>query len=168
MGIAVTYTAYPKLCGNPNQAAYYADVVPYTAYCVNLGLVDVINAQGIGRSPNSHTAYTITLEVVHVLGLWEGAVIIFWKRSDDRMVLLVSLTLLLLGSSDNHLVDTLIHNDSAWDLPAGITGRRLLTPCTSPRASGKIRCCSSAFRFWLIWAESSDTGFLDVRRCPPW
>jgi len=37
------------------------------------------------------------------------------------MVLFVSLMLLLLGSSENHLVDTLFHNYPAWGLPVGIT-----------------------------------------------
>jgi hypothetical protein len=118
--IAVTYVAYPKICGHPNQASSYADVVPYSAYCVSLGLVEASNVQDIGLSLNSYTAYTIALDVVHMLGFWALAVLIFWKKSNDRMVLFVSLTLLLLGSSENSLVDTLFHNYPEWSLPVGI------------------------------------------------
>jgi hypothetical protein len=110
--IAVTYVAYPKICGGlPNQAAY----------CVNLGPVDRSTIQDIGLSLRSYTAYTLAFDVIHMLGFWAVGVVIFWKKSDNRMVLFVSLTLLLLGSSENHLVDTLIHNYPAWGLSVGIT-----------------------------------------------
>jgi signal transduction histidine kinase len=110
--IAVTYVAYPKICGgHPNQAAN----------CVNLGLVDRSKIQDIGLSLRSYTAYTLALDVVHILGFWALGVVIFWKKSDNRMVLFASLMLLLLGSSENHLVDTLIHNYPAWSLSVGIT-----------------------------------------------
>jgi hypothetical protein len=110
--IAVTFVAYPKICGGyPNQAAY----------CVNLGPVDRSNIQDIGLSLSTYTAYTLALDVIHMLGFWAVGVVIFWKKPDDRMVLFVSLTLLLLGSSENQLVDTLIHNYPAWSLSVGIT-----------------------------------------------
>ena len=109
--IAVTYVAYPKICGNHSQAAY----------CVNLGPVDVTSVKGMGLSLRTYTAYTLALDVLHVLGFWALGVAIFWKKSANRMVLFVSLTLMLLGASENHLVDTLIHNYPAWSLLVGIT-----------------------------------------------
>jgi len=110
--IAVTLVAYPKICGGyPNQAAY----------CVNLGPVDRSAIQDIGLSLSSYTAYTFALDIIHMLGFWAVGVVIFWKKSDNRTVLFVSLTLLLLGSSENHLVDTLFHNYPAWSLSVGIT-----------------------------------------------
>jgi hypothetical protein len=109
--IAVTYVAYPKLCGNHSQAAY----------CVNLGPVDVTSVKGMGLSLRTYTAYTLALDVLHMLGFWALGVAIFWKKSASRMVLFVSLTLMLLGASENHLVDTLIHNYPAWSLLVGIT-----------------------------------------------
>jgi hypothetical protein len=68
-GIVVTNMAYPKLCGNPNQAASYADVIPYTAYCVNLGPVNVTDVHGTGLSLRSYTTYTLVLDVVSHAGL---------------------------------------------------------------------------------------------------
>jgi hypothetical protein len=56
-----------------------------------------------------------------MLGFWVVGLVLFWKKSDNRMALFVSLMLLLLGSSENHLVDTLFHNYPAWGLPVGIT-----------------------------------------------
>ena len=109
--VVVTYVAYPKLCGNPNPAAF----------CVNLGPVDGSNVQGAGLSLRSYTAYTLALDVIHMLGFWVVGLVLFWKKSDNRMALFVSLMLLLLGSSENHLVDTLFHNYPAWGLPVGIT-----------------------------------------------
>jgi hypothetical protein len=69
----------------------------------------------------SYTAYTLALDVVHMMGFWALGLVLFWKKSDNRMALLVSLTLLLLGSSESHLVDTLFQNDPVWGLPVGIT-----------------------------------------------
>lgn len=110
--IVVTYVAYPKICGgHPYQAAN----------CVNSGPVDRSTVQNIGLSLRSYTAYTLVLDVIHMLGFWAVGVVIFWKKSDNRMVIFVSLTLLLLGSSENHLVDTLIHNYPAWGLSVGTT-----------------------------------------------
>jgi len=109
--IAVTYVAYPKICGNLSQAAY----------CLNLGSVDVTNVKGMGLSLRAYTAYTLALDVVHMLAFWMLGAVIFWKKSANRMVLFVSLTLLLLGSSENHLVDTLVHNYPVWSLLVGIT-----------------------------------------------
>jgi hypothetical protein len=56
-----------------------------------------------------------------MMGFWALGLVLFWKKSDNRMALLVSLTLLLLGSSESHLVDTLFQNDPVWGLPVGIT-----------------------------------------------
>jgi hypothetical protein len=109
--VVVTYVAYPKICGSPNPAAL----------CVNLGPVDGTNVQSLGLSLRSYTAYTLALDAVHMLGFWALGVVIFWKKSDSRIALFVSLTLLLLGSSENHLVDTLFQNYPVWGLPVGIT-----------------------------------------------
>ena len=57
--IAVTYVAYPKICGgHPYQAAN----------CVNSGPVDRSTVQNIGLSLRSYTAYTLVLDVIHMLG----------------------------------------------------------------------------------------------------
>jgi hypothetical protein len=110
VSIAVTFVAYPKICGSPNPGAY----------CVNLGPVDGSNVRGLGLSLRSYTAYTLALDVVHMLGFWAFGVVIFWKKSDSRIALFVSLMLLLLGSSENHPGDTLVHNYPAWGLLVGI------------------------------------------------
>ncbi len=71
----------------------------------------------LGLSPNSYAAYMMALELIRWLGFIGVGVIIFRRRSSDRMALLAALMLVTLGTSVSTGVETLAEADPAWRLP---------------------------------------------------
>jgi hypothetical protein len=70
----------------------------------------------LGLSLDFYTAYMVTLDIIQTLGHGAIGALIFWRKSNDWMALLVSLTLILFG------VDTLAKVAEAypaWQLPIG-------------------------------------------------
>src|SRR5207248_6120228 len=53
--------------------------------------------KGLGFSPGDYATYTIALELAIMVGCLVVSTLIVWRRSDDRMALLVALMLVTLG-----------------------------------------------------------------------
>src|SRR5690348_6280020 len=86
------------IVGIPVQHTRLATACP-AASCASgqLQLVSVRALQSLGLSLNFFASYAITLILIFALVYGGVAVVIFWRRSDDRMALFVSLTLLIFG-----------------------------------------------------------------------
>ena len=59
---------------------------------------DVVALRGMGLSIGFYAAYNIAAEVLYALVFWGVGALVFWKRSDDWVALLVSLTLVTFGA----------------------------------------------------------------------
>jgi hypothetical protein len=55
--------------------------------------------EGLGLSLDSFAVYTVAMDVIFAAVCTAVALLIFWRRSDDRMGLLVSLALLTFGTA---------------------------------------------------------------------
>lgn len=77
--------------------------------------------QGAGFSVSSYAAYTIVLYVGIAL-IWSTVgLIIFWRRSDDWLALLVALTLILFNTGATENASTALALSSpAWTLPVDV------------------------------------------------
>jgi hypothetical protein len=75
---------------------------------------DVIALRGMGLSIGFYAAYSIAAEVLYALVFWGVGALVFWKRSDDWVALLVSLTLVTFGALN------LIELPSEADLSIGV------------------------------------------------
>ncbi len=79
---------------------------------------DVLALKQLGLSLNFYAAYNIPLEVGFTLVFFLVAVIIFWRRSDDRMAIFVSLMLVTFGASLPPVIEALARVQPVWRLPA--------------------------------------------------
>jgi signal transduction histidine kinase len=64
-----------------------------------LGLAEVRALHGLGLSLGFYAGYGVALQVAFSLAYGTVAAVIFWRRSDDRMALLVSFALLTFGAT---------------------------------------------------------------------
>jgi hypothetical protein len=69
----------------------------------------------LGLSASFYRTYLIALEVVYALGFFITGAFIFSKKSNEKMALLISITLVLSGGTN--LVDILVKTSPAWWLP---------------------------------------------------
>jgi hypothetical protein len=74
--------------------------------------------QRLGFSPGAYAIYTLTLVIVFGLVWLVSALVIFWRKSDDWMVLLFALMFVLLGTAE--VTEVVEASHSAWQLPAVI------------------------------------------------
>jgi hypothetical protein len=73
-----------------------------------------------GLSVSSYALLNVVIDKVFQLVWFAVGVLIFWRRSDDRMALLVSLFLVAFGTVavDTTDADALVSSQPAWWLPA--------------------------------------------------
>src|SRR5512143_1436090 len=83
-----------------------------------LTLDDVRELQTLGLSREWHARYDISLEVTFAMVHLVMAAVIFARKSDDRMALLVSVMLATFGAATfTSTMNTLAQRPSAWQLP---------------------------------------------------
>ena len=71
----------------------------------------------LGLSVGFYATYSLALGAFFSLGCLVVAAVIFWRRSDDGMALLVSLMLALLGTVNMQSMEALAEMHPAWTLP---------------------------------------------------
>ncbi len=69
----------------------------------------------LGVSTSAYAGYILATIVVSALVNWAVGVAIFWRKSDDRMALFVSLALVLWGATSTSMVT--LASSSFWRLP---------------------------------------------------
>ncbi len=74
--------------------------------------------KGIGLFPDVYTAYTVTLTLALMMGCVVVSTVIIWRRSDDRMALIVALFLVTLGTLA--VMFNVSASPSPWQVPLGI------------------------------------------------
>ncbi len=108
--------------GIPAQFTRLAMVCP-TASCTSgqLSQAAVQALRELGLSPGFFAGYAITLILIHAAVYAGIAALIFWRRSDDRMALFVSITLLTFGTlTFTGVADALADAQPALWLPIAI------------------------------------------------
>jgi hypothetical protein len=87
--------------------------------CRNNGLYvpsDLRSFQALGLSLNFFAIYQVALYIVLIGVYFTTGVAIFWRKSDDRMALFASLTLIIFPAAPSHaILGTL---PSVWQLPS--------------------------------------------------
>ena len=74
--------------------------------------------QDLGLTPTFYAAYTVAMDSLFAMVYASVAALIFWRRSDDRMALFVSLALLTFGTATfGFTVGSLASGHSAWEIP---------------------------------------------------
>jgi hypothetical protein len=74
--------------------------------------------EDLGLSPGFFAAYTVTMDVVFAAVCGTVAALIFWRKSDDRMALFVSLALLTFGTATfTFTMAALAARHPAWEIP---------------------------------------------------
>jgi len=72
--------------------------------------------QTLGLSINTYATCMFILTIIAALACFVVSGILFWRRSDDWMALLVALTLVMMGTA--YITYALQQGHSAWQLPA--------------------------------------------------
>ena len=130
-----------------------------------LSIAQIQGLQAAGFSLGDYAAYTIALTISIVL-IWSSVgLLIFWRRSDDWLALLVALTLILFntGAQDN-APTALALTSSAWTVPVDIVA--LLTEA----AIILFFLLFPGGRFvprWTRWAIALDLGLTAFSILPP-
>jgi hypothetical protein len=74
--------------------------------------------EGLGLSLDSFAAYSVAMDVLFAAVCTVVALLIFWRRSDDRMGLLVSLALLTFGTATFvFTMEAVAARHPAWEIP---------------------------------------------------
>jgi hypothetical protein len=76
--------------------------------------------EGLGLSLGSYAAYNAALLISVALGYWLIGVTLFWKRSDDRLVLYASMALMTFGAMQPDTLRGLAEAYPALDLPVAL------------------------------------------------
>lgn len=83
--------------------------------------------QQVGLSVGAYVDYTLALTLLSLLACWSVAAILFWRRSDDWMALLVGLMLILMATG---LVSyLLLQRPSPWQVPALLLNTLAFVAC---------------------------------------
>ncbi|MDX1523025.1 MAG: hypothetical protein R3264_15475, partial [Anaerolineae bacterium] len=104
--------------GVPGRYSLLLTVCPEVA-CPELRLsaADVVVLRQVGLAVDLYAAYFITLEVAFGLAFAAAGAVLFWRRSDDWMVVFVSLTLVTFGLSLPPPMVALAATQPAWGMP---------------------------------------------------
>jgi hypothetical protein len=105
--------------GVPAEFALLHDPCP-TARCTTgqLSPAGLRALEALGFSPGSFAAYLVALDAVFAAVCSAVAALIFWRRSDDRMGLFVSLALLTFGTGTFvFTLEALAVRHPAWEMP---------------------------------------------------
>jgi hypothetical protein len=73
--------------------------------------------EGLGVSTDFYAAYNLALYFVFALGFWAIGALLFWKRSDDLLVLCASIALVTFGTMQAGTLDVLAEAYPRWGLP---------------------------------------------------
>jgi hypothetical protein len=76
--------------------------------------------EGLGLSMGDYALYTVLFAIVLALGYWLIGGILFWKRSDDRLVLYASMTFVTFGVMQANTLYWLADAYPLWDLPVTV------------------------------------------------
>ena len=76
--------------------------------------------EGLGLSMDLYAAYNVALASVYALGFWVIGAILFWKRSDDRLVLYASVALVAFGTVQPDTLRWLADAHPVLDLPVNL------------------------------------------------
>jgi hypothetical protein len=112
------------LAGVPVYFAYLLTPCPVAA-CTNgqLTLDTLRPLHTVGLSVGFYAAYTVGLDLVVAAGYSAVALLLFWRKSDDRMALFAALTLLTFGAATfTSSVQMLAEVYPAWSLPVRVVG----------------------------------------------
>ena len=74
--------------------------------------------KNLGLSLNIYAAYCIIVELAFFIVWYAVAVVIFYRKSDERMPWFVSFTLLMYGATFPDLLQSLVQQHPLWFLPA--------------------------------------------------
>jgi hypothetical protein len=72
--------------------------------------------QHIGLSVDAFVGYTLALTLFSLLMFWSVSAVIFWRKSDNWMALLVALMPVLMGTT--YVTHLVIQRPSPWQIPA--------------------------------------------------
>jgi hypothetical protein len=112
------------LIGVPVYFAYLLTPCPVAA-CTNGQLaLDTLRAlHTFGLSVGFYAAYTVALDLVVAAGYGAVALLLFWRKSDDRMALFAALTLLTFGAATfTSSMQMLAEVYPVWRLPVQVVG----------------------------------------------
>jgi hypothetical protein len=73
--------------------------------------------QQLGLSDDFYALYVIGMELTFVVVMGAVGAIIFWRKSDDGMAMLVSLALVVLGAVTGAPLDALMASGAMWRAP---------------------------------------------------
>jgi signal transduction histidine kinase len=107
------------VAGVPVEFALLHDPCP-TARCTTgqLPLAGLRALEDLGLSRDSFAAYFVAMDTVFAAVWFAVAALIFWRRSDDRMGLFVSLALLTFGTATYAFtLEALTVRHPAWEIP---------------------------------------------------
>jgi signal transduction histidine kinase len=105
--------------GVPAEFALLHDPCP-TARCSTgqLSPAGLRALEDLGLSPRSFAAYFVAMDAVFAAACFAVASLIFWRRSDDRMGLFVSLALLTFGTATFvFTLEALAVRHPTWEMP---------------------------------------------------
>jgi hypothetical protein len=74
----------------------------------------------LGLSVDFYAAYNVALAIFMALGYWMVGATLFWKRSDDRLVLYASMALVTFGAMQPDTLRWLAEANPVWDLPVAL------------------------------------------------
>ncbi|QIN83269.1 sensor histidine kinase [Rubrobacter tropicus] len=118
-GIVAALAVSLFVAGLPVEFALLHEPCP-TARCTTgqLPPAGLDALEDLGLSPGSFAAYFVALDVVFAMAWFAVAALIFWRRSDSRMGLFVSLTLLTFGTATfAFTLGALVVRHPAWGIP---------------------------------------------------
>jgi len=88
--------------------------------CLTPANIQELHVRGIPAS--DYAAYQVAINLLFALIYFLVAVLIFWRKSEDRMALLASFSLLTLGASFPSIPTALATIHPAWQVPATLVG----------------------------------------------
>ena len=159
--VAITALAI-IVCSVPSSFEHYSSVCTAASEVCSERAVDQPTPEGVralhdaGLSVRTYALLNVIVDKVFQLVWFAVGALIFWRRSDDRMALLVSVFLVSFGpvAVDPTAAYTLISSQPAWWLAVLSVEIVGATPPTSRSSSDTLRCSSP----WI----ATPTG------CPRW
>ncbi len=82
-----------------------------------LTAADAYLVQQWGLSLDFFAAYQTALIALTMFAFTAAGALLFWRKSDDRMALFVSLWFVMFGVAGNPVLDPLVRAYPTWELP---------------------------------------------------